>query len=237
MSEEQTIPKTHHEALDVFIHSKVGFPGAWSEEKVQTLLDLWEDVLSRPRSRRYSVSKRICKRLLGKEEFKEFNKDDVFRQMSLLSKEYYSYLGFQMMGVEMARPACVDQLDRIFSKAKVKPLRQTGSRPRRNTEPTKQSEISEDSDHSRSQSVTYGEKEPKADPTKADDALSKTRRGRFPKMNIQRLIRTMVSQQTAMMEQVQKLFSSLEESNSKTAALLEDLVLFQKTKHSTVGEN
>ncbi|GBN19161.1 hypothetical protein AVEN_106112-1 [Araneus ventricosus] len=216
--------------VDVFTHSSTGFPGAWSEEEVATLLNTWREVLetAKPNTRRFDVAQRILRRLRNNKNFRRVEKEDIKKQIGRLRTEYKVYQGLLKIGIKTVRPPCVDQMEVIFDKI-------PSARKRLDsTDGGNHEGLSEDSDHSRRLSVSYdgeeSENRPRtvSDSTRRDEQTTTQRpRVRFfqRRMSLQGLVRVVVGQQRTLMDRFDKVLKSLEDSNSRLVTLMENLVL------------
>ncbi|GFU12883.1 uncharacterized protein NPIL_661621 [Nephila pilipes] len=227
MSEDLT--SDYKQAVDVFTHSSTGFPGAWSEEEIMTLLASWQEVLeaTRPTTRRLDIAQKILKRLRSK-NFRRVDKEDIKKQIRTLRTEYKVYQGLLKIGLKTVRAPCVDIMERIFDR----PL----SRNRLDSTDggVQLDGVSEDSDHSRRLSVSYeGEDTPQNrqklmnGDNRNEEVSNQKPRLRFQRRaNLQGLIRVMVGQQRTLLDSLDKLFHSLEASNSKLVILMESFVTY-----------
>ncbi|GIY26395.1 uncharacterized protein CDAR_569911 [Caerostris darwini] len=218
--------------VDVFTHSSTGFPGAWTEEEIGTLLSVWQEVLesARPTTRRFDVAQRILRRLRNVRNFRRIEKDDIRKQIGRLRTEYKVYQGLLKIGIETVRRPCVDQMEHIFERTPAARKRLDS------TDGVNQLDgVSEDSDHSRRLSVSYegdDNAENKAISTTNDGSRREENENQRPRvrffqrrMNLQGLVRVMAAQQRSMLERFDKLLKSLEDSNSKLVTLMENMVL------------
>ncbi|KFM68575.1 hypothetical protein X975_08680, partial [Stegodyphus mimosarum] len=211
-------------AVNVFTHSSTGFPGAWSEEEISMLLDCWQEVVEATRSpsRRFDVAQKVMVRLRRKGLRVE--RDVIRKQMNTLRTEYKTYQGLLKIGIPTVRASCVNQLEKILDRTSA----QASNRRRDSAETNNHLDaVSEDSDHSHRLSTSFGDEgglsqnETQSQPEMnisqtAEEVVNQSRRVRFQRrINIARSVRTILYQQQALIDQMQKLSKRVEEINDK----------------------
>lgn len=212
------IGKTNRLVVDVFTHSSTGFPGAWTEDEIQTLLDAWEEAVKGPRplSKGFNISERVLD-MLNNKNFRAVKKGEVWKQMSTLRTEYKTYLGLVKIGIPTVKGNCVPQMERILRKSG----RRRARRRRTSTASNQIGSVSEDDGGVQDGVQLQIE-------NSEDENATRSRRVRFQRQNLQRTIRTMFAQQRTIMENLQVVFKKIDESNDKIISLLGELVARQK---------